>query len=415
MRIRRSRERFSTRFIAVAVTAAVAAAGLVAVPSAQSGGSHPHVFLNQSEIDAIAAKIAAGQEPWKTAFSRLKAEADAALSLAPLSVTYSGSSSHDYYTMKPYSWSNNMPSPCGSTHCDGQINPEADRADYEAATKVSDATRALGVAYAMTGDAKYANKAIQLIRVWALDSATYMSPKVFVSQGIEQFAVFPAFFYGADLIWNYSGWNATDKQRFATWARTFASDATDLSYSNNWDAWRLLCIATAGSLADDSGLLSHAFNTFKSVLASHIDSDGKMEREIGRTLSLDYSMFSLNPFTQIAEVARHHGVDLYNYSSSGRSLALAWDFHAPYLLNPSSWPYEQIKAYNQDGVALYEIAYTRLRKTAYLNVINKYGRPLQDSWAIGPTTLTHSLSGSAPSPPGAPGAPGSPANVRIVR
>ncbi|NOX76666.1 MAG: hypothetical protein GXP17_08690 [Gammaproteobacteria bacterium] len=59
---------------------------------------------------------------------------------------------------------------------DGQINPNADRGDYEAAIKLGDAVQDLGLAYAFTGEAKYADKAIGLIRGWSLDSTTRMKP-----------------------------------------------------------------------------------------------------------------------------------------------------------------------------------------------------------------------------------------------
>jgi hypothetical protein len=397
-------------------TALVAA--FMAFPGSRiSAAANPGVYLNKAEIDAIKAKVAAGQEPWKSAYDKMKAEADSLLSQSAQSVTFQGNTGHDYYTMKPYDWSNNMPSPCGGTRCDGYTNPEADRGDYIAAMAVSKAVRGLGLGYAFTGNTKYADKAVSLIRVWALDSATRMTPKVFLSQAIEQYVSFPGLFYGADLIWNYPGWSSTERANFAAWARAFAGDALDITYSNNWEDWRQVFVASAGAMASDSTLTNHAFSKFKSTLASHIDSAGRMSKELGRTLSLDYSIYALNAMTQVAEIARHQGVDLYGYTSSGRNLELAWDYHVPYLINPSSWPYEQYKAYNQDGVALYELAYRREAKSTYKSVITKYGRPMYEKRTMGPTTLTHSLAGGttepAPSEPTS-SAPTAPQNLVLV-
>jgi hypothetical protein len=392
-------------------SALIMALCIVALPLSQSfGQTIPAVYLSQGEVVAIKAKLAAGHEPWTTAFNKLKADADGYLGQAALSVTLQGSSGNSYYTMKPYDWSNNMPSPCGGTHCDGYVNPKADRGDYMAAIKLGAAVRALGLGYAFTGNSKYADKAIYLIRAWALNPDTYMKPEVFTSQAIEQYVTFPGLFYGASQIWSYPQWSATEKQQFSNWAKSFAGDATALSYGNNWENWRQVFIASAGALTNDQTLLNHAFSAFKSVLSDHIGSDGRMEKELGRTLSFDYSMYALNAMTQAAEIARHHGVDLYGYTSSGRSLELAWDFHVPYLLNPASWPWEQIKAYDKDGVAIYELAYTRERKSGYMSVITKYGRPLNESRTMGPTTLTHSLGTQTTIPTPTP-----PTNVRVVR
>lgn len=401
------------RNLGVVVRVAAVALCITVLPAAGLAGPNPRVYLNAAEIAAIKAKVSAGQEPWKSAYAKMKSDADAALNQAALSVTKSGSTSHDYYTMKPYNWANNMPSPCGATHCDGRINPKADRADYEASMKVSAAVRALGLGYAFTGDARYADKAIALLRVWALDAATYMSPKVFNSQAIEQFVSFPGLFYGADLIWNYPGWNAAEKTAFAAWTKAFTTDAAGRTYPANWDSWRQAFVASGAALIGDAALMNSAWAAFKADVAKKIDPTGRMPQETGRTLSLDYSIYAINAMTQVAEIARHNGVDLYGYSSGSRNLERAWDFHTPYLINPGGWPYEQIKAYNKDGVAIWELAYMRTKNPEYLKVINKYGRPMFEKRTMGPTTLTHSLATSGGGDVSQT-APSAPSNLRIV-
>ena len=104
--------------------------------------SHPRVMTSQAKIAAILDRVAAGDAPFTAAFAKALDDANAALGQKSLSVVWSGGSTHDYYTMRPYDWSNNMPSPCGSTTCDGQVNPKADRADYAAAIEFSKAVRA---------------------------------------------------------------------------------------------------------------------------------------------------------------------------------------------------------------------------------------------------------------------------------
>lgn len=353
-------------------------------------GNHPNIFLNQNEIEVIKAKVSAGKDPWKTNYSKIISEANSALNQSPLSVTKSGINSHDYYTMKPYNWSNNMHSPCGDTCCDGLVNPKADRADYKASIKFGKAIRALGLGYAFVGDKKYADKAIALINVWCLDAGTYMTPKLFSSQGIEQFITFPGVFYGADLIYNYPGWDATKKTAFLKWVKRFGVSVSKVSYSNNVEDWRQVFVASAGVLCDDIALQSHAFNAFKSELSSHIGSKGQMTKELARTNSLEYSTYSLLAMTEVAEIAKHQGINLYGYTVSGRNLELAWDYHVPYVLNPSSWPKEQISSYKGANCALYELAYAQKQKSTYMQVMNKYGRPMYEDRTMGPVTFTHS-------------------------
>ncbi len=349
------------------------------------------VYLSTEELSKIKELAAQGMEPVATAYNKAIANAEQAMSTKLQSVTYQGQSSHDYYTQKPYNWSNNMPSPCGSTHCDGYINPKADRGDYSASILMARAVRSLGIAYALTGETKYAKRAIEHINSWAINSSTYMSPKVFGSQGIEQYATFPAMFYGASLIQSYSGWADSEKTQFLQWTKDFIYHAETYSYSNNWENWRQAFIITGAASINDKNLINQQILRFKSTLTNFIDSTGRMKKELSRTRSLDYSMYALAAMTVIAEVAHQRGVNLYNYQAGSVGLTLAWQYHTPYLLNTSSWPYEQIKSYNKEGLGIYEIAYARTKDPQYLKVINKYGRPLYEDRCFGPITLTHGV------------------------
>jgi hypothetical protein len=123
-----------------------------------------------------------------------------------------------------------------------------------------------------------------------------------------------------------------------------------------------------------------------------------------RTLSLDYSIFALNAMTQGAEIARHFGVDLYGYRNSrNQGLETVFDAYAPYMLDPSAWPYQQISEYDQTGVFVYELAYSHYgHKDIYQSIIDLYGRPLFDIRSMGPVTLTHGVGFGDPLQPTTP-------------
>jgi uncharacterized protein YjdB len=354
-------------------------------------GQHPNIFINQGEINAIKAKVQANVQPWKNAYNEMISDANSALNQSILSVTYQGNSGHNYYTQAPYDWSNNLPSPCGGNYCDGQINPQADRGDYSAAIALGKAVRDLGLGYAFTGNSNYAEKAIDLINAWTIDSATYMTPEITNNQSnIELYITMPGMFYGADLIWNYSGWNASERSAFVAWVDDLVNDAMGSSFDNNFENWRLVLISSGAVLTGDSTTLNYAFNRWKALVPIQINAAGFMVKEIGRTKSLEYSMYAINAMSQTAEIARHQGTDLYNYETgTGRGLELALDNHAPYLLNISSWPYQQIGGYTSGNDALMELAYSQFQKQAYLNVINARGRPVYEQRTMGFTTLTH--------------------------
>jgi len=165
------------------------------------------MYLSLDEIKAIKARVDANEEPWKTAYYAMISEANSVLKEQPPSVTYGGKippngTKHEYYSALPYK-------------SDGVFNPDSDRTDYQSAIKLGRDVRILGLAYAFTGEGKYADKALEFIRVWSIDPSTKMNPGFTDSNGqsyIELSITLPGMFYGADLIWNYQGWTPADKE-----------------------------------------------------------------------------------------------------------------------------------------------------------------------------------------------------------
>ncbi len=371
---------FSLIFFVVSAQLAVAA-------------SHPNMYINQKEIDAIKNKITANTQPWAGAYSTVISAAKSMLTKSPVSVTFQGKSSRQYFTEKPYcGW----PDGCR----DGQINPNADRGDYIAAIKLGDAVRDLGLAYAFTGEAQYAEKAIEFIRIWSVNPDTSMKPTTAAGNRIELFITLPGYLYGADLIWNYAGWNVDEKTTFRNWVQTLGNQAMSSGAgNNNFANWRVVLIAAAGALLDDSTLLDFAAMEWKRLLPLQMNGEGSatagiMGQEQGRSKGLHYSLYAINAMIQGAEILRHRNVDLYRYKDNkGRGLELALDFITPYAINPAAWTaagYPQITTITQDdSMALYELAYSHYKKPLYLDAINRWTRPLDDIRVMGINTLTH--------------------------
>ncbi len=336
---------------------------------------HPNLYLNQSEIDELKAHIAADQEPWKSAYNTFISKANQDLSLPLGSVTDDGGG-HVWKTDAPYL-------------TDGVYNPFAHRGDYLLGDKIADAILDLGLAYQLTGNSEYADKAIQLIEVWFIDESTLLSAGTGSGNEIEMWITMPAAFYGIDLLWNYPGFPDSDKSALQSWAQVSANRLRTLQRENNWENWRLVYLMTLAHTANDKGAMDYAIDQWKSITEFQIDEKGFMAKELGRTRSLDYSIFALNAMMQGAEIARHYGVDLYGYRNShNQGLETVFDAYVPYLLDPASWSYEQISPYDATGVFVYEIAYSRYgRKETYKSVINEYQRPLHDIRSMGHVTL----------------------------
>jgi len=338
---------------------------------------HPNIFLNDEEISAIRLEVEAGEQPWTGAYQQLISQANAALGTHFYSVTTSGRNSHSYSTERPYT-------------SDGVYNPDADRADYEAAISLSEAMRSLGLAYQLSDNENYAERALFLLRKWCLDNETHMSPEYTNGQSLIELSItMPGLFYGADLIYNYPGWNAAEKTAFLQWVSNFVDDAKTWSRSNNFENWRHVVLATGAALTDDETTLQATFTSWKNSLPEFISSNGFMSEELYRTRSLFYSLYALNAMTQVAEVARHHGEDLYNYANNGRGLEQAFDLHAPYAAEESSWPYENMNGVESGNMAIFELAQLFQNKQSYRAVIDHWGRPLEETRTMGWLSLSH--------------------------
>ncbi len=338
---------------------------------------HPNIFLNQAEVDGILAKIEEGKEPWVTARDNLLLRATAALDEPLRSVTFGG------------------PNVCGanSVYC----YDEGDPYDWtEGAEPLAEAVRDLGMGYAFSGNAEYAEKAIELMNAWALDPETGMKPELSSSASqIQLYSVMGGFFYGADLVFNYPGWDTSDRAALQEWVREFGTHGMNKGVGdNNFANWKNAFVSAAGAFSEDQVLLDYAFQRYQEMIPIQIDSSGRMTWEFDRTSGaggLHYSMYAIHAMAQCAEVARHHGVDLYSYTDDrGIGIEDALDFMAPYVEDPSSWPYYGT-IHSGNGPGVFEVAYSRWQKSAYLDVIAEWDRPFTMSigWAFGAITLTH--------------------------
>ncbi|NOK59340.1 MAG: hypothetical protein GFH23_1086618n225 [Chloroflexi bacterium AL-N1] len=393
-------------FVALIISTIIIASIIIVAPQTNAA-NEPNVFISTSEIAAVKAQVQAGNEPWKSSYNRILSDANAALNKGPYNVTRNGgpNSGHDYRTELPY---------CGwkrvdgkDPDCrDGQINPQADRKDYEAAISFGAAVRDLGLAYAFTNDERYAQRAAYLIRVWAVDSSTRMTPKYTDNQSrIELSITMPGVFYGADLIRGSSSWPQNEQAAFENWVDDFLGTSR-WTATNNFDLWRLVTISSGGAFLNDQGELNYAFDRYKQILPNHIGQQGQMLQELGRTKSLTYSLYSVNALTQIAEIARHNGVNLYDYTTSGVGLKTALDFHAPFSTDQSSWSRQQIAPIESQDIAYYEMAYNYFGEGRYLSVLQEWGRPVYERRTMGWVTLTHGrLEGGPTVPSPTPPAP----------
>ena len=382
---------------------------------------HPNMFLDQDEIDDFKVRVQADQEPWKSAAARVLSRANNHLNENPPSVTDNGGG-RDFATDSPY-------------HCNSP-----NRVDYLKATTAQDAARTLALAWQLTGNDSYADKAIDFMYTWMLDPVKGMNPDPTnhgpVSQGcnkrggsIEIWITMPGFFYAFDLLFHYSGWNAQMKEDVRDWTAAIIGDLWDNNHPcppalnlpgecgtnsdlicpldqlgtgncvwsqdndcncNNWENWRLYMVSTGAVVTEDRFLLQYTIDRARTIVPIQIDEEGKLPFEIGRSTALSYSNYAFHAMILMAEIARHHNVDLYNYTQDNKGYRLVLDWLWYYVVNPSQWPYQQNGSFTDIDAGAYEISQSVWHDSNSLAVINHWGRPIwSDNWGVGHPSLTH--------------------------
>ena len=131
-----------------------------------------------------------GNRLYRRALKVLSAQCDSLLTTANPSVMMkecvpASGDRHDYTSLARYYW----PDPATAdgfpyVRRDGETNPDVDRYDRNRVMEFAGGVYALAVGYWLTDDARYGEKARDMIRTWYLDEATRMNPNLTYSQMI---------------------------------------------------------------------------------------------------------------------------------------------------------------------------------------------------------------------------------------
>jgi hypothetical protein len=147
-----------------------------------------------------------------------------------------------------------------------------------------------------------------------------------------------------ELLYNYEGWNATDKAKFFQWVTNVHMKASNeiKTRANNWGDWGRLGAILTAHLLDNTQQLESTIALIKSDLFHKIAQDGHMPEETVRGANgIWYTYFSLAPMTAACWVAYQTTKEnlFTNYSQGNASIKLALDYLYYYNLHPDQWPW----------------------------------------------------------------------------
>jgi len=347
----------------IAIVLTVVAGGFVPAQRACAQPSRM-ILAREAFLQSTKRKVGAHDPALVPAYRNLISAADRTLSLNPPSVIQKmrlppSGNKHDYMSMAPYWWPDSTkPNGLPFIRRDGEMNPES-RIDHDGLRfqAMTDAVEALSLARYLTGDSKYSVRAGQFLRVWFVDSATRMNPNLEFAQaipgvtngrgtGIVDTRVIPQLVDAVALLRGAPGWTAADNavfvqwcQAYLDWLRQSKNGNDERKADNNHGTWYDAQVVALALFTGDSALARAVLTgDTQRRIEAHIKADGSQPLELARTRPLHYTLFNLDAYTQLAEMAGRVGVDLWTYEApSGGSLRKALAFVAPFADTAVKW------------------------------------------------------------------------------
>jgi beta-galactosidase len=296
--------------------------------------------------------------------NRILAEANEAMAAEPATITSSRAKlseggTNDFYSNADYFWpDSSKPDGLPYIQRDGQSNPNNFNAHRVAMRKMSDAVAALGAAYKLTGDDRYAAKAVEFLRVFYLDPKTRMNPNFQFAQAVpgrspgrsygiidglhmlevplaveamENSAAFPP-----QVLSGLKDWFGA----MAHWMHTSKNGRQEATAKNNHAVAFYLQLAVYSQFAGDAVCEEECRREFKTVFVPvQMATNGSFPRELSRTKPYGYSIFQLDNMAALCQVLSRPDDNLWTFSlPDGRGMRKAMDFLYPFLADKSKWP-----------------------------------------------------------------------------
>jgi len=307
-----------------------------------------------------------------SSFKKLVADAEKEMTRGPWSVTFKdvvppGGTKHDYMSYGPYWWPDTT-KPDGLPYIrrDGVRNPQSG-VDHQQLGNLFDGTRKLSLAWFFTGDRKYAQRAVYLLKVWFLEPETRMNPHLEYAQGIPGITTgrgigiidFRGVYSLVDAIslLRLSGeLNDSDfegiKQWFSDmflWLTTSSKGHDEDNTRNNHAvSYDVIVSSIAKFLGNDEYARKKISEIPVRRIEPMIEADGRQPEELVRTKAFGYSVSNLGNFFDAGTIGLKEGINIFTYKNSkGASIRTALDFLISYTGRKEQWPWDEIGEWEQ--------------------------------------------------------------------
>jgi hypothetical protein len=317
----------------------------------------------------------------------------------PITVTASfcnrsAGNQHDFYSEGDYWWPDSENPNGPYIRKDGMTNPANFTAHREALIRLSLISGALGSAYILTHDKKYATQLAIHLKAWFINEDTKINPNLLYAQAIKGVATgrgigiidtvhLVEVAKAIQAIQDSKALSKDDVAIIKNWFSTYLRWLTTHEYGiaerdngNNHSVCWTMQVAAFATLTNDKVTIDFCKEFYKNtLLPNQMARDGSFPLELKRTKPYGYSLFNLDAMASICQILSTQDDNLFTFTTKdGRNLALGLQFMFPFIADKSSWPYPKDVMYWNEwpvrqssllfgGMALHNKQYTDLWKS----------------------------------------------------
>jgi hypothetical protein len=348
----------------LAVSGVVMGLGVGMANAAEGTATPGLVTWVPGRVEANRKRAMAGDEALRPAVEKLRREADEwvgrpfeAVTMKPAGVAPSGDA-HDYVSVSPYFWPDETDPKAPWRMIDGKTNHEmVEKFDGPRMRRMQQRVVACGLAWAFTGERKYADDAAGQLRAWFIDPATRMTPHMEFAQhwpnksrgepwGIIDLNGLPDLVNVAVLLRGSGAWGEADEAglkewmgKFSDWLVTSDLGVREGKAPNNHGTFYDLMVVGASRYA---GMEARAREVLGRVTErryhTQVEADGSTPHEQKRVYAAMYTSWNLKGLADLAVAGRNMEPPVELVADDPRkSLERAGEWLAAYVRAPETW------------------------------------------------------------------------------
>jgi len=218
----------------------------------------------------------------------------------------------------------------------------------------------LAAGYKITGEDKYVEKAVLLLKEFFLDEKSRMNPNLLYAQAIPGIcpgrgigiidtlhlieipisidAISKSPYLTSDVLSGLRKWFAD----YLEWMTTHSYGIDEMNAGNNHGVCWAVQAAVFARFTGNVEILDLCRQRYKNnLLPDQMALDGSFPNELTRTKPYGYSIFVLDNMVTLCHVLSGSDDDLWNFElRDGRCIKKGLEFLYPFLEDKSAWPYQ---------------------------------------------------------------------------